>query len=70
MADPNASQKKKSSPAKDPETQRLEQILMDKLGAPVSITHANGGKGELKIAYSSLDELQGVLRHLGVAEDI
>lgn len=70
LADPNAGTRKKSAPTKDPETQRLEQILMDHLGAPVSISHSSGGKGELKIAYSSLDELQGVLRHLGVSEDI
>ena len=70
IADPDAKAKKKPVSTKDPETLRLEQILMDQLGAPVSISHSSGGKGELKIAYSSLDELQGVLRHLGVSEDI
>lgn len=69
IADPEASPKKKVAPAKDPETLRLEQILMDRLGAPVSIAHSSGGTGELKISYSSLDELQGVLRHLGIQED-
>ncbi len=45
---------------------RLEQRITDRIGAPVSIKHASSGKGELRIRYSSLDELQGVLRHLGV----
>ena len=53
---------------KDPDTKRLEQRIMDRLGAPVSIKHTNNGKGELTIKYSSLDELDGVLKHLGVSD--
>jgi len=49
---------------KDPDTRRLEQRLSDLLGAPVVIKHSPQGKGELSIRYSSLDELDGVLKHL------
>jgi len=52
--------------AKDPDTQRLEARLTDQLGAPVSIRHFQTGRGELSIKYSSLDELEGVLKHLGI----
>lgn len=69
LNDPAADAQKKPKKEKDPETLRLERRLMDHLGARVSIEHAGTGKGELKISYSSLDELQGVLAHLGVAED-
>lgn len=51
---------------KDADTQRLEMILTDQIGAPVSIKHGTQGKGELTIKYSSLDELDGVLKHLGI----
>jgi len=53
---------------KDPDTVRLEQKLSDTIGAPVSIKHSPQGKGELTIRYSTLDELDGVLRHLGLQD--
>ena len=53
---------------KDPDTLRLEQTLSDAVGAPVTINHSPQGKGELTIRYSSLDELDGVLKHLGVGD--
>lgn len=51
---------------KDPDTLRLEQKLSDTIGAPVNIKHSAQGKGELTISYSSLDELDGVLKHFGL----
>jgi len=54
-----------AAPAKDADTARLEQRLSERLGAVVNIQHSASGKGELKIKYTSLDELDGVLRHLG-----
>lgn len=48
----------------DPDINRLEQRLAEKLGAPVQIKHGTKGKGQLVIRYSSLDELQGVLAHI------
>lgn len=52
----------------DPDTARLERRITEHLGAPVRIKHSAQGKGELSIKYSSLDELDGVLKHLGLSE--
>lgn len=62
----------KQAPAKaspDADIKRLEQRLSDRLSAAVAISHNRKGKGKLVINYSSLDELDGILQHLGVAED-
>ncbi|TXH90084.1 MAG: ParB/RepB/Spo0J family partition protein [Pseudomonas sp.] len=48
----------------DPDINRLEQRLAEKLGAPVQIRHGKKGKGQLVIRYGSLEELQGVLAHI------
>ncbi|AZS51562.1 ParB/RepB/Spo0J family partition protein [Entomomonas moraniae] len=48
----------------DPDITRLEQKLAERLGAPVVIKHNKKGKGELVIRYNSVDELQGVLKHI------
>ncbi len=53
-----------SAAATDPDIQRLEQDLADKLGAKVVIQHAQGGKGRLVVSYHSLDELDGILAHI------
>ncbi len=50
--------------AKDGDTRRLEQELTDKLGATVRIDHGKNGKGQVVIAYNSLDELDGILKHI------
>ncbi len=63
-----AARKAKMPINKDPDTVRLEQTLSDAIGAPVTIKHTPQGKGELAIRYSSLDELDGILKHLGIAE--
>jgi len=49
---------------KDPDVERLQQNISEKLGAKVSINHASRGTGKIVIHYSSLDELEGVLEHL------
>jgi ParB family transcriptional regulator, chromosome partitioning protein len=49
---------------RDPNVQRLEQELAEKLGAKVAIQHSSGGKGKLVVAYNSLDELDGILAHI------
>jgi ParB family chromosome partitioning protein len=48
----------------DPDVQRLELDLSEKLGARVSIQHTRAGKGKLIISYNSLDELDGVIDHI------
>lgn len=49
---------------KDPDIDRLQQDLSERLAAKVSINHSNSGKGKIVIHYSSLDELEGVLTHV------
>ncbi len=48
----------------DPNVQRLEQELAEKLGARVAIQHSGSGKGKLVVSYNSLDELDGILAHI------
>jgi ParB family chromosome partitioning protein len=62
----NESQAGKSGRArsKDPDIQRLENDLADKLGATVELQHGPSGKGKLVISYHSLDELDGILAHI------
>ncbi|HUN68747.1 MAG TPA: ParB/RepB/Spo0J family partition protein, partial [Burkholderiales bacterium] len=49
---------------RDPNVERLEHELMEKLGAPVQIQHTAKGGGKLVVAYHSLDELDGILAHI------
>lgn len=49
---------------KDPDIQRLQTELSDKLAAAVTINHSPKGKGKLIIDYNSVDELQGILEHI------
>jgi ParB family chromosome partitioning protein len=53
-----------SSRGLDPNIRRLQDDLAEKLGARVSIEHAQSGKGRLVVNYNSLDELDGILSHL------
>lgn len=48
----------------DPDTQRLQDELSERLGAKVTFQTARGGKGKLVIQYNSLDELDGILNHI------
>jgi ParB family chromosome partitioning protein len=48
----------------DPDVQRLELDLAEKLGARVAIQHSRTGKGKLVVSYNSLDELDGILEHI------
>jgi ParB family chromosome partitioning protein len=50
--------------ARDPNVERLEQDLAEKLGARVAIQQGAGGKGKLVVSYNSLDELDGILAHI------
>ena len=56
-----ANKQKTQKQPEDPDIRRLEDKLTQKLGAKVSITHKKSGKGRLVIAYTSSDELQGIL---------
>ena len=57
------------APAKKPASQsadirRLEMEVSEKLGAKVSLQHSQKGAGKLVISYNSLDELDGILKHI------
>ncbi|MGZ4958612.1 MAG: ParB/RepB/Spo0J family partition protein [Methylomonas sp.] len=48
----------------DPDTLRLQQDLSEKMGAKVEINHQQSGKGKLVISYSSLEELDGIVKKI------
>ncbi|MEP6389692.1 MAG: ParB/RepB/Spo0J family partition protein [Halioglobus sp.] len=54
----------KTSKTQDPNIRQLQDELMEKLGAKVSIQHTAKGKGKLVLTYNSLDELDGILGHI------
>jgi ParB family chromosome partitioning protein len=53
-----------ATPHKDPNVSRLEQDLSDRFGARVRIRHQQSGRGRLEIQYTTLDELDGILKRL------
>lgn len=53
---------KKAAP--DPNIEALRRKLGDILGAPVAVKHSKNGSGKLEITYTSVDELEGILRHI------
>jgi len=54
---------KKVAP-KSADVRRLEMEVSEKLGAKVSLDHGTKGTGKLVISYNSLDELDGILKHI------
>jgi len=48
----------------DADIRRLEIEVSEKLGAKVGVEHSKGGAGRLVISYNSLDELDGILKHI------
>ena len=64
QGDDGAAKPRTGRPAPDPDVQRLEQDLTERLGARVQIRQGSRGKGQLVIAYNSNDELDGILEHI------
>ncbi len=56
--------KTKRPPALDPDIRELQEQLSDRLGARVLLRHDPSGRGRLVIEYHSLDELDGILKHI------
>ncbi len=59
----------KKKPAKasnegDADIRLLEMQVSEKLGAKVHVEHTKKGSGKLVIRYNSLDELDGILKHI------
>ncbi|WP_251358559.1 ParB/RepB/Spo0J family partition protein [Kangiella sp. TOML190] len=65
----NEPKPKAAKKEKDHHISALEQQVAEKIGANVEIQHGNKGKGKMVINYHSLDELDGILQHLGVSEE-
>ncbi len=53
---------------RDPDVLALEQRLSERFAAAVQISYNGKGKGKLEIAYSSLDELDGIISKFNLAE--
>ena len=64
MQQPSASAETSDSGELDPNVERLQNDLAEKLGAKVMIAHTRSGKGKLVVTYNSLDELDGILAHI------
>lgn len=60
----NTKQAKTKQKAKDPNISSLENDLSARLGANVAINHLANGRGKIEIRYNSLDELDGLLKHI------
>ena len=54
----------KKAATKDADIRRLEIEMSEKLGAKVSLDHTSKGAGKIVISYNSLDELDGILKHI------
>ena len=48
----------------DPDIERLQTNVSERLGARVQIRHSKNGSGRLVISYSSLEQLEGVLERI------
>lgn len=48
----------------DPDTLRLQRELSEKTGAKVEINHQGNGKGKLVFSYTSLEELEGIIKKI------
>tara|TARA_B110000444_G_scaffold259833_1_gene304804 strand:+ start:2859 stop:3749 length:891 start_codon:yes stop_codon:yes gene_type:complete len=55
---------KPAKPQTDPNISRLEADLSNQFGAQVKIRHQQNGRGRLEIHYTTLDELDGVLKKI------
>jgi ParB family transcriptional regulator, chromosome partitioning protein len=65
MLEPKPSAKPAAAGATgDADIRRLEMDVSERLGARVRLEHSAKGPGRLVISYNSLDELDGILKHI------
>jgi ParB family transcriptional regulator, chromosome partitioning protein len=64
QAPPGSGERAEAAAALDPNVEKLQQELAEKLGARVAIQQGRGGGGKLIVNYNSLDELDGILAHI------
>lgn len=62
QAEANSAPKPRQSNA---DIEALQEGLSEKIGVPVSVQHGAKGAGRLVLKYTNLDELDGILAHLG-----
>ena len=55
---------RRAAPRLDPDSRRLQEELSESLGAAVELKPRANGRGSVVIGYSSLDELQGLVKRL------
>ena len=62
----NSGKKKpaKAAAESSADIRRLEIEVSEKLGAKVKVDHTKKGTGKIVISYNSLDELDGILKHI------
>ncbi|NNC76828.1 MAG: ParB/RepB/Spo0J family partition protein [Woeseiaceae bacterium] len=60
----NTTKKAKPQSSANADIRRLEMDVSEKLGAKVRVEHSTKGFGKLVISYNSLDELDGILKHI------
>lgn len=64
LLDGGSNKRGKQAPAPNADIRRLEIEVSEKLGAKVKVDHQSKGSGRLVISYNSLDELDGILKHI------
>ena len=64
LANQSGKSSKPAATAQNADIRRLEIELSEKLGAKVRVDHTSKGTGKLIINYNSLDELDGILKHI------
>ncbi len=64
MTEKRAPARKAETAAVSADIRRLEMEVSEKLGAKVRLDHKAKGMGKLVISYNSLDELDGILKHI------
>jgi len=67
LAHPSRRGGRRTAGPPDPDLARLEETLAESLGAKVTIEAKSGGSGKLTIAYSNLEQLDGILARLKTA---
>ena len=64
LADRSSKKTTQAQSSGNADIRRLEVEITDKIGAKVRIDHSQKGSGKLVIQYNSLDELDGILKHI------
>jgi len=64
ILDGSSSKPARKTPVQNADIRRLEIEVSEKLGAKVKVDHTAKGAGQIVIKYNSLDELDGILKHI------